>query len=220
MAANEVTFVSTKPAVSVTAILDAAGATITGGYGAWDTIARPRRQAVTHWGGRSPFQMDVAIILDGHQTYETVETQCSRIERLALPHPNPGGAPPIVELIGEAIPHKDIKEWVVADLEWGAVIRDRNGHRTRQHVVLKMLRYVAVDKIQVSAAANSRNKGGTGVRTVPVKKGDTLQKIASRYLGQGHRWKDIRALNPGIDDPNHLGNRTTVKIPPKETTKK
>jgi LysM domain len=219
MAANTVTIKSTEPdlKVSITALLDGAGAVVTGGYGGWDMITRPRRQSVTHWGGRNPFSMDLAIVLDGHQRFDTIETECNNLDRLALPFPNPGGTPPVVQLIGEAIPHQDILEWVIDGLEWGATIRDRNGHRTRQHVVIKLIRYVQIDKIQVTAAAKSRTKGGGGgVRTVPVKKGDTLQKISARYLGYGHRWREIRALNPGLDDPDNLKGRTTVKIPPKK----
>ena len=223
MAANTVTIKSTEPdlKIQITAILDGAGAVITGGYGGWDMIQRPRRQSVTHWGGRNPFSMDLAIVLDGHQKFDTIETECNNLDRLALPFPNPGGSPAVVELIGEAIPHHDIKEWVIDGLEWGATIRDRNGHRTRQHVVVKLLRYVEIDKIQVTAAANARNNSGsTGVRTVPVQKGDTLQKISARYLGFGHRYKEIQRLNPGIDDPGNLKGRATVKIPPKKSAAK
>lgn len=216
MAANKVIIKASAPDVEVTALLDEAGAVVTGGYGDWEVIARPRRQGITHWAGRSPFTMDLALIFDGHSRFETVETQISRLERLALPHPNPGGAPPVVTLIGEAIPHHDITDWVIQNLTFGDLIRDRNGHRTRQHIVVSLLRYVQVDKIQVTAAADARNKAGGNIRTVPVNKGDTLQKIAARYLGKGHLYREIWKLNTKIADPGNLKGLTTVKIPPKQ----
>ena len=220
MGAETVTLKSVDPAVTVTALLDEAGANITGGYGSWDTIARPRRQAVTHWTGRDPFTMDLALILDGHKTFESVETQCSRLERLALPHPNPGGSPPVVSLNGEAIPHSDIQDWVVNDIAWGDNIRDRNGHRTRQHVVVGLLRYVEIDKIQITAAANFRNKSGGGtIRIIDVRPNDTMATIAARELGNSKRWTEIRELNPPLRDPNALVKISKIKVPPKKTKK-
>jgi hypothetical protein len=215
--AATVTLSSDDPDITVSALLDAAGVTVSGGYGGWEVITRPRRQGVTHWGGRDPFRMDMALILDEHASYGRVETDCSRLERLALPHPNPGGSPPVISISGAAVPHDDIKEWVVEGIEWGETIRDKQGYRTRQHVVIGLLRYVQVDKIQVTAAANARNQnGGGGVRTVDVRQGDTLVKIAARYLGYGHLWKKIAALNPPLRDPNALLKIERVKIPPKD----
>lgn len=216
MGAETITLRSRDPQIEISALLDGAGAAITGGYGGWEIINRPRRQGVTHWGGRNPFQMNLALILDGHANFQRVETDCSRMERLALPHPNPGGTPPVVTFAEtKAIPHSDL-EWVVENIEWGEAIRDNQGNRTRQHVVLNLLRYVKVDIIQVSAAENARNKGGgKSVRTIDVRAGDTLQKIAARELKDNKRWKEIQKLNPNIKDPSNLKGIAKVKIPAK-----
>jgi hypothetical protein len=214
MGAETIRLNSDDPKITVTALLDEEGSNITGGYGGWEIIARPRRQAVTHWGGRDPFQMDLAIILDGHSDYRRVETDCSRLERLALPHPNPGGEPPVIKLSGAAIPHNDL-QWVITGFQWGAAMRDSGGYRTRQHVTIGLLRFVEVDTIQLSASANARGKGGTAIRTIQARQGDTLAKIAARELGDSKRWKEIQKLNPNIRDPNRITPNTDIKIPPK-----
>jgi len=53
--------------------------------------------------------------------------------------------------------------------------------------------------------------GGT---TYTVKKKDTLWSIASRLLGNGQRWRDIVAANPGLD-PKKMAVGQTIQIPPK-----
>jgi hypothetical protein len=213
MANDTIRIVSNVPSIIVEMLLDSDGARITGGYGGWDTIARPRRQALTDWIGRGPFTMTVSAILDGHMDGTRVEGQCHSLERLALPHPNPGGQPPVVRLAGAAVPHNDL-EYVIENIEWGDTMRDNSGNRTRQHVVVNFLRYVAVDKIQFTAAAKIRAKTPKVGKTITTKKGDTLAKIAARELGDSTRVNEIRQLNPGIRDPNKVP--PTVKIPPRE----
>ena len=51
-----------------------------------------------------------------------------------------------------------------------------------------------------------------GERTHVVKKGDTLWALAVRYLGSGYRWKEIQALNGGIDE-RKLRIGMTLKLP-------
>ena len=38
----------------------------------------------------------------------------------------------------------------------------------------------------------------TKATTYTIKKGDTLWSIAKKYLGDGQRWRDIVAANPGL----------------------
>lgn len=51
-------------------------------------------------------------------------------------------------------------------------------------------------------------------RAYVVKKGDTYWRIAATQLGNGHRWKEIEALNPGVD-MNALNVGQTIRIPVK-----
>ena len=50
------------------------------------------------------------------------------------------------------------------------------------------------------------------LRTYTVRKKDTLWSIAKRLLGDGQRWKEIVAANPGLD-PQKLMPGQTIKLP-------
>jgi len=50
-------------------------------------------------------------------------------------------------------------------------------------------------------------------RQVVVKRGDTLQKIAARELGDAKSWKTLVEWNPGLD-PKRLQTGAKLKLPP------
>ncbi|MCC7015282.1 MAG: LysM peptidoglycan-binding domain-containing protein [Planctomycetes bacterium] len=55
-------------------------------------------------------------------------------------------------------------------------------------------------------------KSAAGNKTYVVKSGDTLSKIAARELGDGDRWNEIKALNPGMD-PQKLKVGQSIVLP-------
>ncbi len=63
-----------------------------------------------------------------------------------------------------------------------------------------------------SPAKASKQSGATYV----VKGGDSLTRIAQRMLGDGNRWKEIVAMNPGVD-PDRLAVGTALKLPAGES---
>ena len=54
----------------------------------------------------------------------------------------------------------------------------------------------------------------TGDTTYTIKKKDTLWSIAARHLGDGQRYRDIIAANPGLD-AKKLAVGKVIKLPPK-----
>jgi len=51
-------------------------------------------------------------------------------------------------------------------------------------------------------------------KTYTIQKGDTLWSIAKRHLGNGKRWTDIVAANPGLDTQK-LSIGQTIALPAK-----
>jgi nucleoid-associated protein YgaU len=51
-----------------------------------------------------------------------------------------------------------------------------------------------------------------GPRSVIVKYGDSLWMLAQINLGDGHRWHELAAINPGIVNPQHIVPGTAINI--------
>ncbi len=62
----------------------------------------------------------------------------------------------------------------------------------------------------VVATPSTPASNSTGAYT--VKPGDTFTKIAKTQFGDGNRWRELQALNPGID-PRMLKVGMTLKLP-------
>jgi nucleoid-associated protein YgaU len=66
----------------------------------------------------------------------------------------------------------------------------------------------------------STESGGTSAQ-IPVREhclvdGDTLQRLAQRYLGDGHRWPEIQSANASLlTNPEVLPIGKTIRLPPR-----
>jgi nucleoid-associated protein YgaU len=49
-------------------------------------------------------------------------------------------------------------------------------------------------------------------RSIVVKAGDSLWRLAQTLLGDGHRWKEIAAANPGVANPTHIVPGMTLNV--------
>jgi LysM domain len=205
----------TRP-TQINALLGAAGARLTGGFGNWQAVDVPRNVPLTEWTGRSLFTMDIDLLLDGWGAQRSVEADIASIELLALmqgikPRGRDVHTTPPIRLFG-AVPHPE-KTWVISGIDWGDALRDfSTGARLRQALTLHLIEY------QEDATLLSDTRGAatpSGARKYKVKKGDDLKKIAAHQLGKSARWPDIVKLNKGLRGwklgPKWVGK--TIKIP-------
>lgn len=226
--AQQVTIVSDVPPLRITALRGGGAPTVTGGFARWTTVTRPRRTSVTAYDGRDPYELLIPILLDGFLTDTSVETDCESLERLAKPAR--GGDPPLVKIVG-FVPHADL-EWVLRPPEFvDPVIYHQDGYRTRQAVNVRLLEYVAGDRVgqgnaadrarrdaldQAAAAARKAGVGGAPpahAKFYIVKADDTLSSIAAHELGDYRRWTEIAALNQGLRDPRHPPVGKRIRLP-------
>jgi LysM repeat protein len=115
--------------------------------------------------------------------------------------------------------------WRITSLEVNVLQRATNNSPSWVELSWELVEDYAVSSKTTAKETKSWNaKTGTSTssakkattRTHKVKSGDSLWKIAAKYLGKGERWRDIYNLNKKtIKNPNRLTVGQTLKIPAK-----
>jgi hypothetical protein len=187
-------------------------ASIVGGEGGWNTIARPRRTSLTQWGGRDPYSMDVPIIFDGWRYGVSVEREIRMFQEMARGYDF--SPPPTIKIDG-ALPINGAT-WVITSIDWGnevfwsqaAKSQSAQGsyYRLRQDAVVHLLQFQDEQRLKITLTNSLPNQ-----YTVPKGTKTTLKDIAKAMYGNGSRWKEIQQANPKIRDPNKVSG--TVRIP-------
>lgn len=180
---------------------------ITGGVGGWDVTARPRQVGMTTWGGVEPFQVDLSLMLDGHATGTSVESQLGDLVAIARGD-NESDGPGLAVITGIELP---ARRWVIESMDFGdALLSAATGERTRQALGLTLREYVPPSYLRVTRSAVKGSRGKT--KTLRAKHGDTPAKMAQRQRCQ---WTEIRELNPGtVRKANQvLKADTKVRVP-------
>jgi hypothetical protein len=184
---------------------------MTGGFGGWEIVDRPRKTALTQWDGRDPFRMDIPILFDGLTEERGQELSISILSRMALPPDGSSGNPPLIRVTG-AVPRTDVT-WVIEAIQWGdnviwSHIRG-SSVRLRQDAVVKLLQYVKEDRI---VNRGGRSSQGNRPRTYAVHEGDTLRIISAKVYGDYTRWNNIAIAND-ITDPDTISPGQLLRIP-------
>lgn len=185
---------------------------ITSGYGGWSTLARARRRALPTFDGPEPYRLSFSIVLDAFAENKSVEAEIRKLERMAIPAHS--GRPPTKVRIYGYMPMDNSRNasawWVIDSLEWTESLRSKVGQvRTRQGANLVLMALPPDSSLKIR---KSPRLPGARIKRYKVKKGDTLQKIAAKYLGTSRRWKEIAKLN-GIRDPAKLKVGKIIKLP-------
>jgi hypothetical protein len=195
---------------------------MTDGYGGWENVKRPRRQSVTLWTGRDPFQMTVDLIFDGVKGMNPIELDCKALERMALP-PVEGEEPPVVSIQSPMIMWPGLP-WVITRLDWQDALRNSEGRRVRQNVTVTLTRYVKEDRLREQKASkraaaksktqakNDGNKSSTK-KTVVAKEGDTVLTIAGREIRDIESWRSIANANNIRDPAAEIGTGRVIRLP-------
>lgn len=191
----------------------------------WQVVARPKRKAFTTWDGHAPVTMTIPILFDGFRENRSVEQDINTLYGMMRKINQRVDEPPVVRLSGP-IPYSRF-QWVITSISPGEEIRrKKDGRRVRSFMEVTVLEYVPADvattaKASPAKAARDRknrkgDKGDEGRspsgRTYRVKSGDTLAKIAVRFLGSAGEWRKIAKMN-NIRDPKRLKVGQVLRIP-------
>lgn len=178
-------------------LLGPEGAHVIGGYAEWEVIDRPRRDPITEFSHLRNLEMDVDALYDTFTQRppgpglprHSVEYECWKLEQLATrTAEGPNQYAPTVKLFG-AVPNAD-KRFVIGGLSWGDATRGEGfGIRLRQQVTIHLKQFGVVENI-----VRTQQK----TRKYKIVKGDDLQKIAKKTLGNASRWREIEKLNKGM----------------------
>lgn len=194
-----------------------------GGQGGWQIIDRPREVAGLQWFDRSPMMIVASLIMDAEiingSAGSPIEYTCQLLDSWQDKVPGTN-MPPVFTVTGPVagIQH----QWVIYTLSFGAAIRNYpGGFRTQQKVDLTLYEYNSVlqqtlntpgPAAQAAYLNAQQNNGAGGYYIYQVVQGDTLETIATRFLGNFAEWTNIAQLN-NIRDPNNLIPGQPLLIP-------
>lgn len=210
----EVMIATVTGSLSVIGLLGETPARITDGVGGWEVVERPRRAALTHYKGRSPFQMQINLMFDGWLNEESQELKLKKLTWMGLP-PKKGKDPDPVRLYG-ALPFPSGGDWIINDLDygnnviWAAVEQDKPPVRLRQDVTVTLLEHISADRVELLRSNIGLKPAHPAVYT--VKKGDTLKSLAAKFYGDYKLWHKIAKAN-NIRDPSKVKVGQVLRIP-------
>ena len=173
--------------LAVTVLAGDGAPMLSGGFGGWETVDRPRRVGITRFKGRSPMSQDIPIRFsdpDGEDVSQ--EQDITTLMRMASQGADLA-EPPKIRLGGIAW-RKDLT-WVINDITWDSTAQlitvGSTPVRVRQDAVVHLLQYVddTVLTTAASPAANAQTPKKKAQVTVPD--GMTLKQVAGiEYPGQ------------------------------------
>lgn len=215
----EVTLRSTDGRHTVTTLMGQAFPEFTEGRGGWAEVTRPRRPGVIEWVGTAPAKASLSLMFDGWRTGTAVGTKMAALEAMAPLAPTV--EPPTI-LITNAWPIPSNIPWQIQTITWDAstALRSSANMIVRAEARIELVeRRIAETVIARSSpakrAAAKTSKATTTtkkVRTVTVKKGDTLSSIAARLLGSSAKWTLIAKAN-NLRSPNNIKPGQVLKLP-------
>jgi len=207
-----------------TSFLGDGPALVTGGYGGWKVVSRPREIGIVEWEGRDPIAIDIPFLIYFYeeqvsaQPGQQCEEQVARLERLC----GVGGhaRPPVCVVDGGGlVPHdntvaRGLHLWVIENVSWDRSLEIRsafgNGRRIRCGGNITIRQYLVADSIV--KRLNSQSRAVTP-KSYVVKKGDTLSKIAVWMYNDSSKWKIIADANGKTDPRKKLKAGERLKIP-------
>jgi len=175
-----------------------------------EIVERRLREDGTDWAGSRLPSWSLPLLFNGWPR-DDVEEECAAVRRF-LRQPARAERPPRLKIRGVA---------ALLDVEWAAVTAEpdvevtlwRDRRRVRARYNLTVIRHNPIDVAKIKGAKRTRDRfGDKAKRTYRVREGDTLQRIATRELGDPGRAREIRKLNK-LRDGKRIKPGQRLKLP-------
>jgi len=215
--AGFVVFSSNQLGLSVTVRMDSTNPDVIEGIaGTWNEVPRPHRRSITTFAGWPALKRTIGVFFNGHNKLQadgswgqSVEPDIQTFEAICG-EAGPSHEPCPIELTG-AIDYSGAS-WVCVGIDWGdRIVNVKTGERERQHAVIHLMEYTTQATTTGNAVTKTQTASAKFTRYT-VRKGDTLQSIAHRFLGDAKKWTLIAAANK-IRDPKSIKPGQTLRIP-------
>jgi hypothetical protein len=212
---TQVTFKNTR-GISVTVLLGDTSPVLSDGVVTWDTVARPKRTAITRYTGRNPYKQDIPIMFDGYADGKSQEGNISKLERMAT-------LPNVVNISGHAL--KTDLDWVFdGAIDWDnqQTIWERIGKdvvRVRQAATVHLLEFIPDTVVETPAAP--RVQKNRPAKKIPASKGLTIKQVAQIEYSDPSKWVLIRNANIillGKGPRSLIPSGVTLEIPEPDGT--
>lgn len=180
--------------------------TPTAGGSTWTEEARPERTAMTIFEGNDLVRLDVPVRLDGFEAGRSIEPELSELLRICRGH---DGNPAPDFVASGPLPNnysglRYVMEYPDFDQE-STVVRS-DGERIRQLLTCKLVQFVDPDTLKPE-----RRQAKT--RVVTLSRPMTYVQIASHWLHDPHRGKEVAKLNGDRDPRKKRPKGAKVRIP-------
>lgn len=248
-----------QQAPTVTAFADTGQFTVTAGYAKINVVEIPRRRGVSVFAGYDPIAATLPVLLldmpYGNPSSEQepiVERQCAILEWMAgrgkaingAPAPAPAEQSPYTVSLSSLAPDGHhtllvpanynaaaggVPEWFITGIQWGDSVRDREGKRRKQHLVLTLTENVPL--AGANEANASQQGGGIGkwhpytVKKVDGK-GESVEQIVvfvlkirdKQQVGQvekailkhNREHKPAEMKGKAVDSPLRVGSKISI----------
>ena len=189
---------------SLTVMNGATSPVLSNGVVTWDTIARPKRKALTRYTGRTPLNQDIPVIFDGYHKLENQEARIAKLHKMST-------EPHTITLSGHAL-HTELP-WVFIGIDWDDQetiwIRGNEGPvRVRQVAVVHLMEFVDEKLITSPTQLREVIALKNPIKNYKTLKGMTLKQIAQAVYGNPDDWRVIVDANEafllGVDNPRYF----------------
>jgi LysM repeat protein len=184
--------------------------------GAWTTIQRMKRRPLSSWTGPQLVRIECQLRFGG-DGLGPVTDDLEQLRRLQnrLPGDDAADRPPFIRVVGYVPGHYDRVEWQIDGLEIA-----EEGFKAGK-CVLASAKVTLVEWVS-STITTKAPPARRPARKVKWKKGDTLPKLAKKYLGSDSKQarSALRKANPGIKAWTKIEVGRTITIPASTTVSK